>query len=106
MVNGAPLFTGNSEDTQLDTIFRQLGTPDEISFPGIVDLPDWKPFPIYSCPDSIQHLVPNLGAAGVDLLNSMLIYDPYKRITAQEARRHHYFDDLPESFRNVGDRMH
>jgi len=42
MVNGAPLFTGTSEENQLDTIFRMLGTPNETSFPGFSELPDYK----------------------------------------------------------------
>ena len=35
MVTGSPLFTGTSEETQLDTIFRLLGTPDPSIYPGI-----------------------------------------------------------------------
>ncbi len=34
MVTGTPLFTGTSEETQLDTIFRSLGTPDPSIYPG------------------------------------------------------------------------
>jgi cyclin-dependent kinase len=106
MVNGSPLFTGTSEETQLDTIFRHLGTPDESVFPGISELPDWRPdFPVYPAPDSLSVFVPTLDQAGVHLLSSMLVYDPARRITAQEARHHHYFDDLPEALRRVGNDM-
>ena len=42
MHNGRPLFPGTSDADQLEQIFRQLGTPDESEFPGIVDLPDYK----------------------------------------------------------------
>jgi serine/threonine protein kinase len=102
MVNGTPLFTGTSEDTQLDTIFRHLGTPDESIFPGISELPDWRAdFPNYPPPDSLHVLVPNLEQSGVDLLQAMLVFDPTHRITAQDARRHTYFDDLPEALRRV-----
>jgi serine/threonine protein kinase len=69
MINGNPLFTGTSEDTQLDTIFRHLGTPDESTFPGISELPDWRSdFPNYPPPDSLHVLVPNLEQSGVELL--------------------------------------
>mmetsp|Transcript_17689 Transcript_17689/g.17024 ORF Transcript_17689/g.17024 Transcript_17689/m.17024 type:complete len:302 (-) Transcript_17689:402-1307(-) len=106
MVNGTPLFTGTSEDTQLDTIFRHLGTPDESIFPGISELPDWRAdFPNYPPPDSLHVLVPNLEQSGVDLLQAMLVFDPTHRITAQDARRHTYFDDLPEALRRVGNDM-
>jgi cyclin-dependent kinase len=106
MVNGTPLFTGTSEDTQLDTIFRHLGTPDESIFPGISELPDWRPdFPNYPPPDSLHALVPNLEQSGVKLLQAMLVFDPAHRITAQDARRHPYFDELPEALRRVGNDM-
>ena len=35
MVNGSPLFTGSTEETQVDTIFRNLGTPDDSICPGM-----------------------------------------------------------------------
>lgn len=73
MINGNPLFTGTSEDTQLDTIFRHLGTPDESTFPGISELPDWRSdFPNYPPPDSLHVLVPNLEQSGVELLQVCL----------------------------------
>ncbi len=106
MVNGVPLFTGNSEETQLDTIFRHLGTPDETTFPEIKELPDWKPtYPAYASPPTLHSLVPTLEEAGVHLLSSMLTYNPAKRITAQDARHHPYFADLPEPLKKVGDDM-
>ena len=106
MVNGIPLFTGTSEETQLDTIFRHLGTPDETRYPGIAELPDWKPdFQVYAGPESLHHLVPKLEPSGVELLHLMLTYDPAQRITAQEARKHSFFDDLPENLRMFGDDM-
>lgn len=42
MNNGRPLFPGTSDADQLDIIFKHLGTPDEASFPGIAELPDYK----------------------------------------------------------------
>ena len=44
----------------------------------------------------------NLGEEGIDLARKMLVYDPSKRITAQEARAHVYFDDLPEQVKMIG----
>jgi serine/threonine protein kinase len=106
MTSGNPLFTGTSEKSQLDTIFRHLGTPSEATFPGITQLPEWQTdFPNYSAPSSMISLVPNIDEAGVDLLTSLLTYDPSHRITAQDARRHPYFQDIPESLRRVGEDM-
>jgi cyclin-dependent kinase len=106
MVNGVPLFTGTSEESQLDTIFRYLGTPDETIYPGISELPDWKAdFHVYESPTSLKFLAPRLDDLGLDLMKRMLIYDPSNRITAQEARQHEYFNDIPDSLRKIGDNM-
>jgi cyclin-dependent kinase len=106
MVNGTPLFTGTSDQTQLTTIFQHLGTPTELTFPGISELPEWKDdFEFYPPPPSLHFLVPKLDEDGVDLLSLMLVYDPSKRITAQDARHHAFFKSLPELLRQVGDDM-
>jgi cyclin-dependent kinase len=106
MSNGAPLFTGTSEETQLDTIFRHMGTPSEASFPGIGELPDWREdFVAYPSPSSLKELVPKLDGEGLKLLESMLVYDPNKRITAQMARQHKFFESLPAHLKSMGDNM-
>jgi len=87
MYNGRPLFPGANDTDQLDHIFRALGTPNEIIFPNIVNLPDYKPntYRSYPKPDNLNHLVPGLSAQGIDLLTQMLTYDPAHRITALDA---------------------
>lgn len=42
MVNGVPLFPGDSEIDQLFRIFRVLGTPTTTTWPGVNTLPDYK----------------------------------------------------------------
>ena len=87
MHNGRPLFPGTSDADQLDLIFRTLGTPDEQLFPGMAQLPDYKPatYRQYARPDTLAHLVDGLPADGVDLMERMLRYDPAERITAHDA---------------------
>ena len=43
MVNGAPLFPGDSEIDELFRIFRILGTPTTTTWPGVEKLVDYKP---------------------------------------------------------------
>lgn len=106
MVNGTPLFTGTSEDTQLETIFRQLGTPNENSFPGVSSLREWKKnYPQYPAPPNLKGLVPKLDDQGCDLLQQMLLYNPSERISAQDARKHPFFDSVPEKLKKFGDDM-
>ena len=40
---------------------------------------------------------PTLCANGIDLLERMLAYEPYKRITSRAAMAHPYFADLDRS---------
>ncbi|XP_065028819.1 cell division control protein 2 homolog isoform X1 [Musa acuminata AAA Group] len=94
MANQRPLFPGDSEIDELFKIFRILGTPNEEIWPGVTSLPDFKSaFPKW-LPKDLTTVVPNLEAAGIDLLSKMLHLDPSKRITARQALDHDYFKDL------------
>jgi len=102
MVTKNPLFPGDSEIDQLYRIFRVLGTPNEEVWPGVVDLPNYKTtFPHWRSTD-IARSVPGLDANGCDLLSKMLAYDPAKRISAQAAMKHPYFDNLDQSQYSLG----
>ncbi|XP_031372286.1 cyclin-dependent kinase 10-like [Punica granatum] len=99
-----PLFKGSNEPNQLDKIFRTLGTPNEKIWPGFSKLPGTakakfvkhpynnlrKKFPATSFTGSTV-----LSESGFDLLNQLLTYDPEKRITADEALNHAWFQEVP-----------
>lgn len=85
MATGRPLFPGNSIQDQLVKIFQALGTPNEITWPKINEVPDYKPnFPIYPAID-LTNLAPKLQGDGIDLLMRMLEYSPEKRTSAADA---------------------
>lgn len=88
-----PLFPGDSEIDQIFRIFRVLGTPNEDIWPGVSNLPDYKPtFPQWSAQD-LHNAIPNLDSYGIDLLQQTLVYDPAERISAKRAMKHEYFND-------------
>ncbi|KAF3661986.1 Cell division control protein 2 -like protein [Capsicum annuum] len=94
MVKQHPLFPGDSEIDQLFKIFRIVGTPNEDTWPGVTSLPDYKSaFPKWPAKDWAT-VVPNLDAAGLDLIRKLLCLDPSKRITARSALEHEYFKDI------------
>eukprot|EP00180_Rhodochaete_pulchella_P001158 Plantae.Rhodophyta-Rhodochaete_pulchella.ctg1979.p1 GENE.Plantae.Rhodophyta-Rhodochaete_pulchella.ctg1979~~Plantae.Rhodophyta-Rhodochaete_pulchella.ctg1979.p1 ORF type:complete len:299 (-),score=38.72 Plantae.Rhodophyta-Rhodochaete_pulchella.ctg1979:228-1124(-) len=94
MVMRQPLFPGDSEIDELYKIFRALGTPNEETWPGVRDLPDYRTnFPNWPR-RHISHSVKNLDEQGLDLLSAMLIYDPNRRISARNALQHKFFEDI------------
>lgn len=94
MVNRHPLFPGDSEIDELFRIFRTLGTPDDVSWPGVSDLPNYKQqFPKWR-PQLLARSVPGLCDQGTDLLAKMLVYQPSQRITCKAALKHDYFREL------------
>eukprot|EP00928_Gymnodinium_smaydae_P094494 TRINITY_DN7944_c0_g2_i1.p1 TRINITY_DN7944_c0_g2~~TRINITY_DN7944_c0_g2_i1.p1 ORF type:complete len:296 (+),score=49.62 TRINITY_DN7944_c0_g2_i1:51-938(+) len=101
MVNGRPLFPGDTDSNQLQKIFKILGTPSAASWPSITELPDWKPdFTVYEA-QPWQKLVPSLDPMGVDLLQNMLQYFPDKRVAGKMAMEHEYFRSLDDRIKNA-----
>ncbi|XP_064584956.1 cyclin-dependent kinase 3 [Zonotrichia leucophrys gambelii] len=91
MMTRKALFPGDSEIDQLFQIFRTLGTPTEVTWPGVTQLPDYKgSFPRWPRKE-MKDIVPNLDRDGRDLLTQLLLYDPSKRISAKAALSHQYF---------------
>jgi len=96
MATGQPLFPGSQRNDQLERIFKLLGSPNEESWPGVVELPDYNltsEFSTYMA-QPLSLVAPNMDELGLDLLSRMLQLDPTKRITASKAMTHQYFDNL------------
>ncbi len=74
------LFKGLDDGGQLDSIYDNRGHPGE------------TPKPI--CANKSGE---DLCTKGVDLLDKLLDYDPITRITAKDAVKHSYFDDLDKT---------
>ncbi|BCS23769.1 cyclin-dependent kinase [Aspergillus puulaauensis] len=92
MCTRKPLFAGDSEIDEIFKIFRLLGTPDEVTWPGVTSFPDYKSsFPRWK--RTSGPLVPGLESAGCDLLEALLEYDPAQRLSAKQACMHPYFSD-------------
>lgn len=96
LYNQVPLLCGEAEIDQIFKIFRLLGTPTEDVWPGVSELPNFKPtFPKWK-PKDLSNEVPDMDELALDLLSKMLAYDPVQRISAKKALAHPYFDELNE----------
>jgi len=97
MAHRKPLFTGDSEIDQIFKIFQMYGTPTEKTWPGVSRLPNFKmKYPQFKG-NGLESYCTLFDEAGLDLFSRMVVYDPYKRISAKQALNHPYFNDLDKS---------
>ncbi|KAF8898575.1 Pkinase-domain-containing protein [Infundibulicybe gibba] len=91
-----PLFQAKGEIELLSMIFKLLGPPTSNSWPDYSKLPLAKTLSLPSPqPPQFRQKFQYMTTAGIDLLMSLLTYDPERRITAEEALLHPYFSESP-----------
>ena len=104
MVTGKPLFPGNSETDQLKKIFLIMGTPTENYASSLTELPEWgvgeNNFEVNK-PQNLKELLKNFDDEGLDLLQKFLQLEPDKRISAEEALKHPFFDDILPTVKKI-----
>ena len=102
LVTGAALFDGRTDLDQLEKIFRFLGSPNGTTWPSLPSYPNSdtmlaKPElraayePTCDKVYSSAQFQSKLGPHGIDLLRSLLQYEPERRINASQALNHPYF---------------
>ena len=101
LVLGRPMFPGATTSDQLVEIIRILGTPtkddicsmnpqfQEHKFPDIKPIPLEKIFKNRIIPDYF-----------LDLISKILVFNPTKRLTAEKALEHIYFDEIRKIEKN------
>lgn len=94
-----PLFQAKGEVELISMIFKLLGPPTPGSWPEYSTLPLSKTIALPSPqPHQFRQKFQYMTTAGIDLLMSLLAYDPTRRITAEEALHHPYFRSASPAF--------
>ncbi|KAM9856074.1 cyclin-dependent kinase 16 [Aulostomus maculatus] len=95
MATGRPLFPGSTVEEELHFIFKLLGTPTELSWPGISSNEEFVAYnyPQYRA-ERLSNHTPRLSSEGVELLSRFLQFEGKKRISADRSMTHPYFSNL------------
>ncbi|KAK6621420.1 hypothetical protein RUM44_001227 [Polyplax serrata] len=96
MINCSPLFAGESDIEQLAIVIKSLGSPSEENWPGMHLLPDYGKiaFP-KSKGKSWKTLIPDSPPGALDLIKSLLLYNPKERLSCEMALNHSFFHVEP-----------
>ncbi|XP_021945954.1 cyclin-dependent kinase 20 [Folsomia candida] len=96
MLKGEPVFPGENDIDQLYLVISSLGTPDETSWPGRSELPDYNKISFRPMdPVPLTTLVPSDVPKYEEFIGSFLIYNSSKRISAKSAMDHEFFRTHP-----------
>ncbi|XP_061571597.1 cyclin-dependent kinase 15-like [Cololabis saira] len=108
MLQGAPAFPGVSDELeQLHKIWAVLGVPSEDTWPGVSQLPSYRPERFrHSEPKQFRTVwkrLETLPYRTEDLVQQMLQLVPGSRVSAQQALEHQYFRSLPTPIMHLRD---
>ncbi|WJX87057.1 cyclin-dependent kinase [Trifolium repens] len=94
MLLGKPILEGKYWMNELEMIFCMFGTPKVETWPEITKLcTNITTYPKYE-PMDLSTIFYAVDPTGLNLLTTMLCLNPNKRITAEAALKHAYFNDL------------
>ncbi|KAI8904312.1 kinase-like domain-containing protein [Gorgonomyces haynaldii] len=86
LLKRAPLFKGKDYVDQLNKILAVLGTPSDNAQNYVKSLPKYNKVPW-------AHVIPEAHQDALDLLESLLKFNPHERIDVDQALKHPYLQD-------------
>lgn len=96
MFTSRPILPGHSDLDQIIRIFQLCGTPTEESMPGWDSLPGCEGQRVFKPHKrTLESVFMRYGAPMVAMLAALLVLDPARRLSAEEALDHSYFTTQP-----------
>jgi len=93
LLGGKPLFPGTSTMNQIDKIIEVTGCPSKEDIDAIQSefaAQMLENLPIPRMGQDLESMFPNIDSDALDLLKKLLMFNPDKRITVEEALEHPY----------------
>ena len=101
MAKREPLFKGDSQIDQINQIISLLGMPTNDSWPEFFNyISKDFPFP-NNCKNRLDEIFQGMDPLLIDLISKLLEMNPRKRLTAEEAVHHPFFDTIPEPLKEL-----
>ncbi|CAK5076509.1 unnamed protein product [Meloidogyne enterolobii] len=91
-----PLFPGRTEIDQIQRIFRDIGTPNEQTWPGCMELPGMRNGVFVDTPFNQLHRKFSSALPDDDGYQLLLTLDPCKRLSAKQALESKWFQNNPK----------
>ena len=93
----------HSSTDQLNVIFDIIGTPSEEERSFVTDAKALEYMKTFTTRPRVdfKELYPSAGKDAIDLINKMLVFNPYFRIAVQEAMAHPFFDGTRDKAKEI-----
>jgi len=93
-----PVFPGREEGEMWSLLVALLGSPNQRIWPNWTQLPQARSLSMSCAPQEFNHLrreFSGVAPAGLELLNSLLCYDPSRRLGMEAAAHAEWFREKP-----------
>lgn len=109
LIDGQPLFPGESDIDQLRVIQKVLGPITNEQKEIMQKQPRFlgTKFPDFGKPETLEkHYLGNLSKKALSFMKALLQMDPSKRLTTSEALQHPYFEGLSDIPSTEKEKLH